>query len=131
MTEYEILDLQATYVAALGSDIMNFISILSGYLLASYFLGDKLRLSQFVVLTVSYTIIMLIVIASIVTDYDEIRAAESVLENMSRTWETQKPFPSKEVTDLLKYTVVGASVLIFLGSIYFSIMSRVRNTGAA
>ena len=94
MTEYEILDLQATYVAALGSDIMNFISILSGYLLASYFLGDKLRFSQFVILTLSYTIIMLMVIASIVTDYDEIRAAESVLENMSRKWETQKPFPS-------------------------------------
>ena len=27
MTEYEILDLQASYVAALGADIMNFISI--------------------------------------------------------------------------------------------------------
>ena len=131
MSEYEILDLQASYVAALGTDIMNFISILSGYLLASYFLGDKLRLSQFVVLTATYSIIMLIVIASIATDYEEIRAAESALEDMKRTWETRKPFPSKEGTDVLKYSVIGASVLIFLGSIYFSIVSRIRSFGTA
>ena len=51
MNEYEILDIQSAYVAALGVDIMNFISILSGYLLASYFLGAKLKISQFIVLT--------------------------------------------------------------------------------
>jgi heme O synthase-like polyprenyltransferase len=123
MTEYEILDLQATYVAALGTDIMNFISIMSGYLLASYFLGAKLRLSQFIVLTLTYSIIMLVVMASIMTNYGEIQAAESVLRNMERTWVTQKVFSS----EALKYTVLCAQFVVFLGSIYFAIMSRVRN----
>jgi hypothetical protein len=123
MTEYEILDLQATYVAALGTDIMNFISILSGYLLASYFLGAKLRVSQFTVLTLTYSIIMLVVMAAIITDYGEIQAAESFLLNVERTWETQKVFP----TEAAKYSVIGAQIFVFLGSIYFAIVSRARS----
>jgi hypothetical protein len=119
MTEYEILDLQASYVAALGADIMNFISIMSGYLLASYFLGSKLRLSQFIVLTLTYSIIMLVVMGSIMTDYAEIQATESVLQGMGRSWETQKVFS-------VKYAVLGSHIIVFLGSIYFAVMSRVR-----
>ena len=123
MTEYEILDLQATYVAALGTDIMNFISILSGYLRASYFLGAKLRVSQFVILTLTYSTIMLVVMAAIITDYDELLAAESVLKNMERTWETQKTFPGEAI----KYVVIGAQFAVLLGSIYFAVIARVRS----
>jgi len=123
MTEYEMLDLQATYVAALGTDIMNFISILSAYLLASYFLGAKLRLSQFIIFTITYSIIMLVVMAAIITDYREVLAAEAVLQNLERTWETQKTFPAEAVL----YVVMGAQFVVFLGSIYFAVMTRVRS----
>jgi hypothetical protein len=36
-TEYEMLRIQAMYVDTLGGNIVNFISISAGYLLASYF----------------------------------------------------------------------------------------------
>ena len=72
MTEYEILQIQAMYVDTLNSNFMNFISILSGYLLASYFLGIKITISQFVILTVAYIFIMATNTFAIIITYNQV-----------------------------------------------------------
>ncbi len=81
MTEYELLQLQATYEEALGTNIMNYISILSGYLLASYFLGNKISKAQFVILTLTYSVIMLLTASATVINFSEVFAIEIKLQD--------------------------------------------------
>lgn len=130
MTEYEILQIQAMYVDTLGSNIMNFISILSGYLLASYYLGAKLNISQFVVLTLTYIVVMTTVIFSVTTTYDQIWETELALQELGRTWES-KYLPSTGDALAIKYPVAISQIAALMGSIYFAVVSRVRGGKSA
>jgi hypothetical protein len=50
MTEIELLQLQSDYGEAFATTVMNFISILSGFLLANHFLGSKINNTQFIIM---------------------------------------------------------------------------------
>ena len=127
MTEYEILQIQAMYVDTLNSNFMNFISILSGYLLACYFLGKKITLSQFVILTVAYTFIMLTNPFAVIVTYNQIFETEVALLEVGRTWETQYSLSNIDDGLAIKYPAAMLQIAILIGSIYFAIKSRVRD----
>ena len=59
MTEYELINLYYVANEQIASYAMNFVSILSGYLLATYFLGNKINSTQYYILTLSYLAVML------------------------------------------------------------------------
>jgi hypothetical protein len=124
MTEYELLQLQATYEEALGTNIMNYISILSGYLLASYFLGNKISKAQFVILTLTYSVIMLLTASATVINFSEVFAIEIKLQEISRTFPSQKITQTGIETEIVRYIIATTQALTFLGSIYFSLISR-------
>jgi hypothetical protein len=127
MTEYEILQIQAMYVDTLNSNFMNFISILSGYLLACYFLGGKIKLSQFLILTLAYTFIMITNTFSVIITYNQLFETEVALQELGRTWESQYSLSNIDDGLAIKYPAALAQIVILIGSIYFAIMSRVRD----
>lgn len=89
MTEYEVLQIQAVYVETLNSHSMSFISIHPGYLLAYYFLGGKIKLSQFIILMVAYTFIRIANTFPVMTISNQIIEMEVALLELGRTWESQ------------------------------------------
>jgi hypothetical protein len=127
MTEYEILQIQAMYVDTLNSNFMNFISILSGYLLACYFLGGKIKLSQFLILTLAYAFIMMTNTFAVITTYNQIFETEVALQELGRTWESQYSLSNIDDGLAIKYPAALSQIVILIGSIYFAIMSRVRD----
>jgi hypothetical protein len=127
MTEYEILQIQAMYVDTLNSNFMNFISILSGYLLACYFLGGKIKLSQFLILTIAYTFIMITNTFAVIITYNQIFETEVALQELGRTWESQYSLSNIDDGLAVKYPAALLQIAIVIGSIYFAIMSRVRD----
>ena len=131
MTEYEILQIQAMYVDTLNSNFMNFISILSGYLLASYFLGIKITISQFVILTVAYIFIMATNTFAIIITYNQIFETEIALLELGRTWESQYSLSGINNGLAIKYPAAILQVAIIIGSVYFAIKSRGRGESPA
>ena len=127
MTEYEILQIQAMYVDTLNSNFMNFISILSGYLLACYFLGGKIKLSQFLILTLAYAFIMMTNTFAVIITYNQIFETEVALQELGRTWESQYSLSNIDDGLAIKYPAALSQIVILIGSIYFAIMSRVRD----
>ena len=127
MTEYEILQIQAMYVDTLNSNFMNFISILSGYLLACYFLGGKIKLSQFLILTIAYTFIMITNTFAVIITYNQIFETEVALQELGRTWESQYSLSNIDDGLAVKYPAALLQISMVVGSIYFAIMSRVRD----
>ena len=127
MPEYEILQIQAMYVDTLNSNFMNFISILSGYLLACYFLGGKIKLSQFLILTLAYAFIMMTNTFAVIITYNQIFETEVALQELGRTWESQYSLSNIDDGLAIKYPAALSQIVILIGSIYFAIMSRVRD----
>jgi hypothetical protein len=131
MTEYEILQIQAMYVDTLNSNFMNFISILSGYLLASYFLGIKITFSQFVILTVAYIFIMATNTFAIIITYNQIFETEIALLELGRTWDSQYSLSGINDGLAIKYPAAILQIAIIMGSVYFAIKSRGRDESPA
>jgi hypothetical protein len=131
MTEYEILQIQAMYVDTLNSNFMNFISILSGYLLASYFLGIKITFSQFVILTVAYIFIMATNTFAIIITYNQIFETEIALLELGRTWDSQYSLSGINDGLAIKYPAAILQIAIIIGSVYFAIKSRGRDESPA
>ena len=69
---------------------------------------------------------MFVVMASIFVSYDEIQATEFVLKDMERTWGSQKLHMTQEGLEGIKYIIISTHLLIYFGSIYFAIVSRLR-----
>ncbi len=116
---YELLQLQATYDEAIATYIMNFISILSGYLLANHFLGSRINTAQFVIMTVTYTFIMCLTAVATYHAIELYHLAEVALEELDRSW----------VSTINRDTTMGLQLVMalavtYLGSLYFSLTSR-------
>lgn len=54
MTEYELLDLMGNTIDSMGSCFTIYLSIISGYLVVAYFIGDKLTLPQTVIIGILF-----------------------------------------------------------------------------
>jgi len=120
MTEFELQTLKVYFNEATASYIMNFISILSGYVLANHILGTKITRTQFTIFTFAYSIIMIVIILAVYTSTREWYSAEEALNKINRTWASQ-------------FTIGGASMAIistttlfvtYLGSLYFALTTR-------
>ena len=62
MSSYEMMDLSLGFREAMTSDVMNFISVVSAYLIVSYLAGAKLSRFQTSVITVLYTAMLTLII---------------------------------------------------------------------
>ena len=54
MTEYELLDLMGSTIDGMGDCFTIYLSIVSGYLVVAYFIGDKLTLTQTAIIGVLF-----------------------------------------------------------------------------
>ena len=118
MTEYELLDIYYTANDSLATYIMNFVSILSGYLLATYFLGKRITKSQFLILTFSYLAIMIITIQGIYARGIEIISIVRKLDSAELDWWMSFNTQASSMVILL-----CAHLLILAGSLYFGFLS--------
>ncbi len=118
MTEYELLDIYYTTNDSLATYIMNFVSILSGYLLATYFLGKGITKSQFLILTLSYLAIMIITMQGIYSRGIEIISIIGKMDTAELGWWISFQTQSESMVILL-----CAHFLILAGSLYFGYLS--------
>jgi len=118
MSEYEILDIYYTANDHLATYIMNFVSILSGYLLATYFLGVRLSRTQFLILTVSYIAIMIITIQGIYARSLELMGIVGQVYDLDLEW-----WASFHTDATAVYILIGVHFLTLAGSIYFGYSS--------
>lgn len=56
MTEYEIIDAISSLRSEAGQHVMNFVSVMFGFIIAAYFVGAKLSRFQASVITILYVI---------------------------------------------------------------------------
>lgn len=124
MTEYELLELQNTYLEAFAAYVMNFISIVSGFLLANHFLGRKITSAQFYVMTLAYTYVILITIVGCYNATINFNLVEQTLGEMDRT------FPTTYGEDIFSIPQTIAMIMTFFGSLYFAHTSRKRHETA-
>ena len=122
MTEYELLQLQAAYDEAIATYIMNFISILSGYLLANHFLGLRITKAQFLIMTATYTFVMALTSLAAYNAIEQYHLAEDTLAGLNRSWDSSYGRARSLAVPLLM-----ALFITYIGSIYFSITSRKQN----
>lgn len=118
MSEYELLDIYYTANDSLAVYIMNFVSILSGYLLATYFLGRKISASQFSILTLSYLAIMGITIQGIYVRVIELISITDEIDGLEMSWWMSYRTETESAVILL-----SAHLLILAGSLYFGYSS--------
>jgi hypothetical protein len=125
MTEFELLQLQISYNEAIASYTMNFVSILSGYLLANHFLGHKITRMQFIIMTLTYSFVMLLTTAAVYQAVQEWFLAEQILSKIDRSWE------SVDRDGTLAIPMVVSLLITYCGSLYFAFTSRKRHESAA
>ena len=118
MTEYELINLFYVSNEAITTLIMNFVSILSGYLIASHYLGRKITIGQFSIMTAVYMITMFITIYAAYERMQEASMYINAIREVKGLWE-----PSMQ-DDTANVVVLGAFFLSFIGSIYFALKSR-------
>ena len=116
MTEYEIIQNYYACADLMASYVINFMSILSGYLLATYFLGKKITGVQFLILTLSYLFVMVVTIFAIYMRIKETFYLAAQLDGLESA-------PIYVADSVAAFFILSAHVLILLGSIYFSVMS--------
>ena len=126
MTEYELLQLQMGYSEAISNYVMNFVSILSGFLLANHFLRNKITTSQFIIMTLTYTFVMLLITFAMYQANREWFLAEQTLGKIDRSW------GSINYQDgTMAIPMVIAMLVAYCGSIYFALTSRRRHGSEA
>ena len=118
MSEYELLDIYYTANDSLAAYIMNFVSILSGYLLATYFLGKRITKSQFLILTLSYLAIKGITIMGIYVRNLELIGITSQIDSLEMDWWMSFRAETESMAILM-----CAHMLILAGSLYFGFSS--------
>ena len=121
MSEYELTNLYCVCAEALTTYIMNFITILSGYLLASHYLGNKLNTLQFWIMTMVYALAIGVTVGATYTKMTEMIIIEDLITAMDG-------FLTPTIGTVYQYRLVVSSayLLAFIGSIYFAFKSRSR-----
>ena len=122
MSEFELLQLQNEYNEAFASMVMNFISILSGFLLANHFLGSKINSVQFLVMLLTYTVVMLVTAAGVYIAILNFESTERALAELSRSW------PSNQKVSDIDILVSITLLVTYLGSLLFAFTSRGRQS---
>jgi hypothetical protein len=61
LTNYELLDLLATYSSASGDHFMNFMAIFSAYVVAGYLVATRLSVAALAFLSVLYVAVVLVI----------------------------------------------------------------------
>jgi hypothetical protein len=122
MTEFELLELQSAYGAQFAATVMNFISILSGFLLANHFLGSKINNAQFTIMLLMYTIVMLVTGSGMYVQILDFDSTEHVLAAIDRSW------PSNQVTGGLNIVVPITLLVTYIGSLLFAFTARKHQT---
>lgn len=118
MTEYELIQVQHLNIELVSNCLINFVSIMSGYLLANYILGNKLSAVQFAILTMVYTAAMAMIIIANYNGFMEWFSAEQVLLTMDRTWPALHR--GGNVVVPVSFTYLAA----YFGSLYFAYTTR-------
>lgn len=111
------MPLQLYYKDLVASNVMNFISILSGFFLANHFLGYKINIAQFIIMILTYTVVMLVTAIGTQDAIEELYSAEIALTEMKRTWVSNQ-------TEDYSVTINITFFLTYLGSIYFALTAR-------
>ena len=120
MTEYELINLFYVCNEAITTLIMNFVAILSGYLIASHYLGRQITIIQFIIMTTVYSISMLITIYAAYERMQEAVMLTNAIREVEGLWEPDFQQNSANVI------VLSAFFLSFVGSVYFAFASRFR-----
>jgi hypothetical protein len=118
LSNYELLDLLATYSTASGEHFMNFMTIFSAYLVAGYLVAGRLHRAALIALSVLYAAVVLVIALG---NYATLATAHDVAKEISARSVALGPNVSV-AAQLLTATPAGLmqysnAVLQFLGCV--------------
>jgi hypothetical protein len=121
LSNYELLDLLATYSTASGDHFMNFMTIFSAYLVAGYLVAAKLSRTALTFLSVLYAAVVLVIA---VGNYATLAASYDLAKEISSRSVPLGPDISAAVrilssSALIKYSNAALQFLACLGSLIF------------
>ena len=133
LSNYELLDLVATYAGEAGSHFMNFVTIFTAYIVAGYMLADRISISTLVLFTALYSAVVLMpasasfMVLLVAIDLGaELGNRQAVLgENVP----VVVSFMSGTSGLFLKYSNPILQLLAYIGSITFVFRSRIKKVG--
>ena len=128
LSNYELLDLVATYAGEAGSHFMNFVTIFSAYIVAGYMLAERISKPTLILFSALYTAVVLMpasasfMVLLLAIDLGaELGSRQAVLgENVSLV----VALLSGKSGLFLKYSNPILQLLAYLGSITFVFRSR-------
>lgn len=133
MTQFELLQLHNMYTSTGMDQFMNYVTILSGYLAASYFAGKKLKLLQFCLTSATYSLFMFISISNeVLAAQQGASILELILEDeMSPLTVLVREGKMLEPSAIINFTYVMAAAMyiVFIGSLVFAYSMRKRDSG--
>lgn len=132
MTEAELIETFQNYLSLLDTELFGFISVLSGFIVVSYLVADKLTTLLTSIVITLYTLACGVLITRIVLlrrDFVELHAY--IVEQQSSgtidmPWfGTNPPWAS----EILNYLMVGVTVGGYVGSVLFFFFQRRSKRG--
>ena len=120
MLEIELIELQRTMGDGLQSLFMNFVTFLSGYMIANHYIGAQISKAQFGVLNSIYSVLVLSVASAMYTLTHNQAAVSARLREIDRTIDIS--LPTSFIPPELMVSVLIA--LMYSGSIYFAFTAR-------
>ena len=118
MTEFELAQLVDMYLTHSTNASVNYATILSGYLVANYFVGRKLSSLQFWIMSTAYSIFILATVSQV---FGNIDGANRVLEQLH---ELNGVLPVSEPNPILNYLMTIVMLAVFMASLLFAYSIR-------
>jgi small-conductance mechanosensitive channel len=131
MSEYDIVSLLQAQINTVGVEIMDYFTILTGYLVAGYVAAHRLTLSMALFVTAMFVLSALFFVANVMGSY----AATSLLIGQLRTVAAQTPNlratvpPQQSSVSVNVFADVALIMMLsgIVGGVYFFFQSRRRN----
>lgn len=128
MSEYELVSLLQTQINTIGTEIMDYFTILTAYLVAGYVAAHRLTLSMAMFVTAMFVLSALFFVANVMGSYV---AADVLTNQMNALAERAHNTLAPQQSPTAAYVVAGVALIMMvsgiLGGVYFFFQSRSHN----
>lgn len=134
LNEAELIETFQTYVSLLDSQIFGFISLLSGFIVLSYFVADKLTSMLTGILIALYTIASGIFIARMAFLRRDFAALHAHILDLQASGAIDAPWFGSNphwASEVISYLIWGVTFGGYLGSVLFFFVQRKQKLNQA
>ncbi len=134
MTEYELVSLLQTQINTIGTEIMDYFTILTAFLVAGYVASHRLTRSMAIFVTIMFVVSALFFVVSVMGDYEVTKVMMGELRSMAATgagfqW-VHRAQQSPLAADVISNVALIMMLSGIVGGVYFFFQSRQHDRAA-